>query len=70
MKIMEELGMTIGPYCYNYCIETDKRRIKYSEHSLTNAAKEARSSLKSARKDQEEENINEENQLYGAGIAD
>ncbi|XP_032685195.1 uncharacterized protein LOC116850704 [Odontomachus brunneus] len=69
MKIMKELSMTIGPNCYNYCLETDARRIKYSERSLTDAAKEARSSLKSAKKDQEEENINEEGQLYGAGIA-
>ncbi|XP_029161124.1 uncharacterized protein LOC114932878 [Nylanderia fulva] len=68
--IMGELSITIGPNCYNYCLETDARRIKLSERSLTDAAKEARSSLKSTKKDQEEKNINEEGQLYGAGIAD
>ncbi|XP_029177754.1 uncharacterized protein LOC114945652 [Nylanderia fulva] len=70
MKIMGELSITIGPNCYNYCLETDARRIKLSERSMTDAAKEARSSLKSTKKDQEEKNINEEGQLYGAGIAD
>ncbi|XP_032688218.1 uncharacterized protein LOC116852215 [Odontomachus brunneus] len=70
MKIMKELSMTIGSNCYNFCLETDAWRIKYSERSLTDAAKEARSSLKSAKKDQKEENINEKGQFYGAGIAD
>lgn len=36
--------------------------------SLTDAAKEARLALKSARKEKEEENINLEGQIYGAGI--
>lgn len=70
MKIVEVLGMTSGPNCYNFCAEADVRHIKFSERSLTNATKEARLFLKSARKEEEEENANLEGQLYGAGIAD
>lgn len=70
LKIMEVLGITIGPNCYNFCAEADARRIYFWERSLTDAAKEARVSLQSARKEQKEKNINLEGQLYGAGIAD
>jgi len=38
--------------------------------SLSDAAKEARSSLKSSRKENEDEFLNLEGQLYGPGIAD
>lgn len=41
MRLMQNLGMTIGPNCFNFCMETDKRRIKYSERSLTDTAKKA-----------------------------
>ncbi|EZA52814.1 hypothetical protein X777_08141, partial [Ooceraea biroi] len=46
------------------------KSIKLSDRSLSDAAKEARSSLKSARKDEEDENLAVEGQLYGPGIAD
>ncbi|XP_029168072.1 uncharacterized protein LOC114938336 [Nylanderia fulva] len=70
MRLMQNLGMKIGTNCYNFCVETDERRIKYSERSLTNAAKEARLLLKSSRKEEEEASINLDGQMYGAGIAD
>lgn len=70
MQVMKLLGLTIGPNCYNYCLETDARRVKFSERSLSDAAKEARGSLRSVRKDAEQENLNVEGEMYGAGIAD
>ncbi|CAK9817988.1 hypothetical protein ANTPLA_LOCUS9582 [Anthophora plagiata] len=54
----------------NFCLEVDAKRIKHSELSLTDAAKEARSRLKSSRKENEEEYLNMEGQLYCPGIAD
>lgn len=65
--IMEVLGMTIEP---NYfCAEADTRCIKFFRTIAEWRCKEARLSLKSARKEEEEENVNLEDQLYGAGIA-
>ncbi|EFN87160.1 hypothetical protein EAI_03422 [Harpegnathos saltator] len=70
MMLMQNLGMTIGPNCYNFCVETDERRIDFSERSLSDAAKKARISLKASRKEEEEANIDLDGQMYGAGIAD
>jgi len=70
MRLMQVLGMKIGPNCYNFCVEADEHRIKLSERSLTEGAKKARMSLKSFRKEEEEASINIEGQMYGAGIAD
>lgn len=70
MRLMQHLGITIGPNCFNFCVETDKRRIYFSERSLTNAAKKARLSIKSLRKEEEEASIEADGQMYGAGIAD
>ncbi|KYN05621.1 hypothetical protein ALC62_03414 [Cyphomyrmex costatus] len=84
MQILKLLGLTIGPNLHKlnamsiyllptrpdlpYCLETDTHCIKFSERSLSDAAQEAKSSLKSAKKTQE--NLNVENEIYGAGIAD
>lgn len=70
MEIMKILGMTIGPNCYNFCLEVDAQRVKYAERSLTDAGKEGRSSAKSMRKSEQDQNLELEGQLYGAGIAD
>lgn len=70
MKVMEQLDIIIGLNCYNFCCEADAERIKQSERSLTKEAKEARRGSTSARKDEDEHNLNLEGQLYGAGIAD
>lgn len=66
---MDVLGMTIGPNCSNFCAKADARRIKLYERSLSDAAKTARLSLKSSKKEEEGQNINLEGQLYDAGIA-
>lgn len=70
LHIMRTWGMKIGQNTYNLCSEVDEARVKKAERSLSEAAKEARMSLKSQRKDLEEKDVNEEGQLYGAGIAD
>lgn len=70
MQIMQVLDIIVGPNCYNFCVESNEHRIKLSDRSLSGAAKETRSSLKSARKDEEDENLVVEGQLYGPGIAD
>ncbi|XP_012235069.2 uncharacterized protein [Linepithema humile] len=70
MEIMEVLNLCVGPNCYNFCEEADARRIKAAEHSLTDAAKEARKSLLSTKKKADEADTEVEGQLYGAGIAD
>lgn len=62
--------MDIDVQSYNFCVESDAKRIQHAERSLTDAAKEARSSIKSSRKEIEEEYSNVEGQLYGPGIAD
>lgn len=67
---MKILGLKIGSKCYEYCAEADARRVNFSERSLSFEAREARMSLKSARKEEEESYIDTEGQLYGAGIAD
>lgn len=64
MKIMEVLHLLIGSNCYNFCFESDARRIQQAEASLTDAAKEARLACRSDKK------IDLEGQWYGAGIAD
>lgn len=64
------MEMNIGPQFYNFCLEADAARIQRAERSLTDAAKETRSSIKASRKENEEEFSNLEGQLYGAGIAD
>jgi hypothetical protein len=70
LRIMKVMDMNIGPQSYNFCLEADAARIQRAERSLTDAAKEARSSIKASRKENEEEFNNLEGQLYGAGIAD
>lgn len=70
MAIMQVLQMPIGQNCYNFCAETDARRVKTAERSLTDAAKHTRKALKSDRKETERAEVDVEGQLYGAGIAD
>lgn len=70
MQVMSQLGITIGQQCYNFCSEADEKSIKKSERSLTEEAKLARKEATSSRKEEEQENIALEGQLYGPGIAD
>ncbi|XP_058810026.1 uncharacterized protein LOC131675170 [Phymastichus coffea] len=69
MEVMTVLDMTIRENCYNYCMEFDETRIALSERSLTDAAREARLSLRTSRTKEERENANLEGELYGPGIA-
>lgn len=70
MQVMNQLGITIGLNCYNYCSEADATRIAQSERPLTKEAREARKAAISSRKDQEQKDVDVEGQLYGPGIAD
>ncbi|KOC59391.1 hypothetical protein WH47_11902 [Habropoda laboriosa] len=67
---MQVLELTVGHQCYNFCVEADARRVRFAERALTGAAKDAHRTSKSSRKEEQEENIAIEGQLYGAGIAD
>ena len=60
--------METGAQSYYFCVESDAKRIQYAEWAQTDAAKEARFNLQSSRKGNEEENINTEGRLHGAGI--
>lgn len=70
LRIVKALEMDIGVQSHNFCLEADAKRINHAELSLTDATKEARSTLRSSRKENEEEYLNIEGQLYCPGIAD
>jgi len=70
MQVMKQMGISIGLSCYNFCSEANAARIAQSERSLSEEAREARSTSLSSRKDEEHKNLNLEGQLYGPGIAD
>jgi len=64
------MGMKIGPKSYELCMELDEKRIQKAERSMTEGAKQARIDQMSIRKAKRQQEIDEEDQLYGAGIAD
>jgi len=68
--VYDALGLTVGPNMYEFCVGSDANRVKVAEHRMSDIAKEARRSLTSDKKKEEEENKAREGQLYGAGIAD
>lgn len=70
MKVLELLKIKIGRNCYNYCVEADAQRVKFAEHSMSDAVKEARKSKTAERKEENEAAISSEGLQYGAGIAD
>ena len=70
IQFMDTLGIKVELNCYNLCVEANVRRLSLSEISLTDAAYAARQSMKSTRKRQEQKNVNLEDQLHVAGIAD
>ncbi|EGI63375.1 hypothetical protein G5I_08248 [Acromyrmex echinatior] len=51
-------------------MDLDEKRIQKAERSLSEGAKQARIDLKTIQKAKQEQEIDEEGQLYGAGIAD
>jgi len=39
---MQVLNLTIGPNCFNFCVKSDERSVRFSERSFTEkAAKKA-----------------------------
>ncbi|CAK9803116.1 hypothetical protein ANTQUA_LOCUS3590 [Anthophora quadrimaculata] len=70
LQIMKALEMDIGVQSYNFCLEADDKPIKHSELSLTDMAKEARSSLTVSRKENEEEYLHMKGQFCSPGITD
>ena len=51
LRIMRVLEMNIGAQSYNFCVESDVKRIQYAERALTDAAKKARFNIQSSRKE-------------------
>ncbi|KYM99545.1 hypothetical protein ALC62_09727 [Cyphomyrmex costatus] len=70
LKIFDVMGLKIGSKSFNLCQDVDEKRIKKAEEALSDGAKEARMNLKAVRKEKDEQDVNLEGQLYGAGIAD
>ncbi|XP_025162547.1 uncharacterized protein LOC112588080 isoform X1 [Harpegnathos saltator] len=70
MNIMQTLNLPISQSCYTFCVQADNYRIQRAEGSMTEAVREARRSGISARKLTNEEDIDAEGVLHGAGIAD
>lgn len=70
LHIIQVMGMKIGPKSHELCMDLDEKRIQKAERSLSEGAKQARIDLKTIRKAKQEQEIDEEGQLYGAGIAD
>ncbi|KYN18206.1 hypothetical protein ALC57_09489, partial [Trachymyrmex cornetzi] len=70
LYIFETMKMKIGLNSYQLCTEVDEKRVQKAERSLSDGAKQARIDLKTGRKEKEDEEMELEGQLYGAGIAD
>jgi len=70
LEVMQVSNLIIDPNYFNFCVESDERRVRFSERSLTERAKETQRSFRSFRKEENEENFNLEGQLHGAGIAE
>jgi len=63
------LNLTINPN-FNFCVELDERRVRFSERSFIEKVKEAQRSSRLSKKEEDKENLNLEGQLYGAEIAE
>ena len=70
LKIMEVMGITIGPEAIKFSRERDARRVYKAEFQSTSDSKETRSAWKKAKSEEAEEHERTEGILYGAGIAD
>lgn len=68
LKIMETLGITVGTRCRDELLRRNNDRITKAETRLAASTKEARISLREARRRAQEEAIDEEGLLYGPGI--
>lgn len=70
LKLMEMMGLEIGPHAYNYCHERDAERIRVAERRSSEKSKEARVARKKAAAEQEALFEEAYGLLYGAGMAD
>lgn len=70
LKIMETMGITIGPQAEQLARNRDERRVSSANRRSTDNSKEARTARQNERSEQIEEYERSEGILYGAGIAD
>ena len=70
LSVFDVMDMKIGPQSYELCMKIDAERIRLAELSVSEGAKEARINLKALRKQNEEDELLLEGQLYGPGISD
>lgn len=70
LTMMKSLGIDIGPNCKKYAKKKDESRIKRQEVRAHERTKEARYKRKIAQTKKNEVDIEEEEILYGPGIAD
>lgn len=70
LKIMELMGIKIGPYASHSAEKRDEERLKQAERVSTEQSKEARTNKKEAKSAKQEMFEEVEGLLYGSGIAD
>jgi len=39
LEIMQVMNLTIDPNCFNFCVKSDERRVRFSERSFTEKAR-------------------------------
>ncbi len=67
MKLMDQLGIPVGPLCTSYLKAEDYERIKRSESKMEVVTKKRRQTLHLRDKRTEQEHIDEEGTTYLAG---
>ncbi|KAL3273557.1 hypothetical protein HHI36_014991, partial [Cryptolaemus montrouzieri] len=67
LKLMEVMGLDIGPHAYNFCHDKDELRIKIAEKRCSDQSKEARLARKKDAAEQEALFEQDYGLLYGAG---
>ncbi|CAH2088980.1 unnamed protein product [Euphydryas editha] len=70
LKIMEVMGVKIGPIAAQFAADCDRTRIRVANRRSTDASKEARTKRRQAILDENEHYEEDEGIMYGAGIAD
>lgn len=70
LRVMTELGITIGRQSYDYTEFVGKRRKKKADKDAAKATKEARRARKQQLAEQEDMQEDADDLVYGAGIAD
>lgn len=70
LKMMDVMGIKIGPYADQLARDRDERRIYKADRQSTSDSKEARTARKKSNSQENEDYERTEGILYGAGIAD